>query len=153
MSTITVGETTTYTGELVIVQCGAVNCGVVFALSDNYVNARRADHATWYCPNGHARHYPGESELEKAKRLRKVAIEDANRAWTALGAANDQRRAAERSAAALRGHLTRARNKIANGVCPVGNCRRHFDNVQAHIATEHPTWHVTDPETGKAAVL
>lgn len=151
--TITIGETTTYVGELVTMVCSNERCGVVYALSDNYVAARRRDHETFYCPNGHARHYPGESDIEKAQRLRRLALSRERDAWAALSATRDQLRASERSKAALRGHLTRARNKIANGVCPVGNCRRHFDNVQAHIATEHPTWSLTDPETGKAAKL
>ena len=151
--TITIGETTAYAGELVTIQCSSAGCGVVFALSDNYVAARRRDHATWYCPNGHARHYPAESDIEKAQRLRRQAREREEHAWAALSAARDQLQASERSRSDYKGHLTRARNKIANGVCPVGNCRRHFDNVQAHIQSEHPGWHLTDPETGKDADL
>lgn len=151
--TITVGETQTYSAKLVIFECRVAGCGVVFAMTDNYVAARRLDHARWYCPNGHTSYYPGESDIEKANRLRRRAAERADEALAALSATRDQLRASERSKAALRGHLTRARNKIANGICPVGDCRRHFDNVQAHIATEHPTWRLTDPETGSAVEL
>lgn len=153
MSTITIGETTTYSGELVTIECASTGCGVVFALTDNYIAARRRDHATWYCPNGHSRYYPGESDIEKANRLRKLAEQTRNDGWTAYEAAQDQLRASQRQKASLKGQLTKARNKIANGVCPVGNCRRHFDNVQAHIASEHPTWHVVDPETGSPVAL
>lgn len=147
--------TTAETVETVVTiqahECGA--CGVVFGMSETFITARRNDHQTWYCPNGHPRVFNSKSEAEKlTERLarEKGWRESAEARNTAL---QDQLDATERSRSALKGHLTRARNKIANGVCPVGNCRRHFDNVQEHIASEHPQWHVTDPETGKAAVL
>lgn len=142
-----------FVGTLVIVTCGADGCSLTFGMSQEFYDARRKDHRTWYCPDGHPRCYNGESDLQREKRLRAAAERSRSAAWAHATAADDQRRATERSNRALRGHLTRARNKIANGVCPVGNCRRHFDNVQAHIASEHPSWSVMDPETGKAAVL
>lgn len=129
------------------------NCATVFALPAHYALDLRRKHATFYCPKGHSQFFPGESDIERAERLRKAANSDRSEAWAAYQALQDQLRASQRQKAALKGQLTKARNKIANGVCPVGGCRRHFDNVQAHIATEHPSWHVTDPETGSAAVL
>lgn len=142
-----------YTGVLTLVTCPNEQCMTTYAIPDRLERERRRDHKSIYCPFGHSWYYPGESDLEREKRLRKEAERRRDWADARARAAHDQARAAERSARAYRGHLTRARNKIANGVCPVGNCRRHFDNVQAHIATEHPTWSVIDPETGKAATL
>ena len=128
-------------------------CGVVFGMTSIFKESRKNDHRAWYCPNGHARILTGKSEAEKlADEVTQMRRYNAN-ANAALASARDQLNASERSRASLKGHLTRARNKIANGVCPVGSCRRHFDNVQEHIASEHPKWHMTDPETGKAAVL
>lgn len=134
-----------YTGTLTIETCGA--CGVTFAAPADLLAKARRDHDTnFWCPNGHKLHYLGETEEQKLRRQLRQERLDTD--WY-----QDQLQASERSKAALKGHLTRARNKIANGICPVGNCRRHFDNVQAHIASEHPQWHMTDPETGKAADL
>lgn len=134
-----------YTGTLAIETC--CNCGITFAMPQDFMARARRDHDLWfYCPQGHRQHYIGETEEQKlARQLRSARMDEQ---WY-----RDQLHASERSKAALKGHLTRARRKIANGVCPVGNCRRHFDNVQAHIASEHPQWSVTDPETGKAAEL
>ena len=33
-------------------------CGVVYAMTTNLENARRKDHGTFYCPNGHGQSYP-----------------------------------------------------------------------------------------------
>lgn len=142
-------RTLTYTGQLEVTTCW---CGLPHAIpADLMSEARLSGRAIW-CPLGHewvVRKTDRQKHREEVERLeRNLQMVRASR-----DAAEDQARAAERSKAALRGHLTRAKNRIANGVCPVGNCRRHFDNVQAHIATEHPTWSVTDPETGRAAHL
>lgn len=151
--TITIGGNVTYSGTLITIECSAKDCGVVFALSDNYVAARRRDHATWYCPNGHARHYPAESDQEKAERKvreLRAALRDERTAWSAE---HDQRKAAERSVRALRGHLTRARNKIAAGNCPAPGCGQHFSNVREHMKFIHPDFKLLDPETGKPVAL
>lgn len=142
-----------YTGTLVIETCCHDDCQMTFAMPQDFVTQKRRDHKTWYCPRGHSHFYNGESDLERAKRLQRAAQEDAAYAWTAVEAARDQARATARSNAALRGVITRARNKITAGVCPVGNCRRPFSNVREHIQHEHPGWHLTDPETGKKADL
>ena len=142
-----------YTGTLVIETCCHENCGMTFAMPDDFNKQKRRDHAYWYCPRGHSQHYTGESDLEAAKRRENQAHESERFAWTAAEAARDQAQAAQRSASALRGHLTRVRNKIANGVCPVPGCRRHFDNVQAHIASQHPDFRVTDPESGRPTTV
>ena len=147
MSTMTIETVLTIESHT----CG--ECGVVFGMTPKFKESRKNDHRTWYCPNGHQRAFTGKSESEKlSEQVAQMRRYNAN-ANAALTSARDQLDASERSRAALRGHLTRARNKIASGVCPVGACRRHFDNVQEHIASEHPKWHMTDPETGKAAVL
>jgi len=133
------------------VTCSA--CATVFAMPEHFILDLRRQHSTFYCPKGHSQYFPGESDIEREKRLRAETSRDRSEAWAAFQASQDQLRASQRQKASLKGQLTKARNKIANGVCPVGNCRRHFDNVQAHIASEHPSWHVVDPETGADAAL
>jgi len=132
--------TMNYTGTLAIETCVTESCGMAFAIPAEFQQQKRRDHKGFYCPRGHSQYYPGESDLEKAERLRKQAIAQRDAAHASAGAARDQAAAAERSARATRGHLTRIRNKIANGVCPVAGCKRHFDNIQAHLTTQHPGW-------------
>jgi len=121
------------------------NCGVVYGITRAYELRRREDGKNFYCPNGHSGSF-GESEIAKAQRLQAAAERRETSARIRATAAYDQAQAAERSARAYRGHLTRMKNKITAGVCPVGNCRRHFDNVQGHILTEHKSWVAEHPE-------
>lgn len=143
-------NTLSYTGTLRITTCW---CGIAMALpQDLYDYISRDRRRSGYCPLGHE-WVVGDAENDRLKREAKEAQEraalharQAEFARTARDAAWDQARAAERSAAAYKGHATRLRNRIANGVCPVAGCRRHFDNVQAHIEGQHPDWAAEHPE-------
>lgn len=142
-------NTMTYTGKLVITSCW---CGIAMALpQDLYTYISRDRRRSGYCPLGHewvvgdADNDRLKRELAEAKDATARARRSRDEAWTVVTAERDQTRAAERSARAYRGHLTRLRNRIANGVCPVAGCRRHFDNVQAHIEGQHPDWAAEHP--------
>ena len=123
MSTLT--QTTTYT----VISCGTIGCGVRFALDDAFMDERQKDHGTWYCPNGHSRYYPAESDIDKYRRLYKSADERATR----LLAERDQ---AEASRRAWKGQTTRLRNRTAAGECPF--CGQHLRDLQRHIGRIHP---------------
>ena len=116
-------------------------CQILFGVPDDFDNRRRNDGARFYCPNGHPQAYV-KSELDKARE--KIArlerqTEFANRR---AKHADERAEVERRSAAAYKGHLTRVKNRIANGVCPVPGCKRSgFDKVMAHIASQHPDWH------------
>ena len=121
------------------------DCGVIYGITREYELRRREDGKRFYCPNGHSGSF-GESEIAKAQRLQAAAERRETSARTRATAAYDQAAAAERSARAYRGQVTRMKNKITAGVCPVGTCRRPFNNVQAHIKTEHKSWAHEHPE-------
>lgn len=116
-------------------------CGLLWAMPETYVNRRRNDGRLFYCPNGHGQLYRETEE----DRQRKRASAERRRADNAENAARIQRERAERerrTAVALRGHLTRMKNRIANGICPVPGCKRSgFTNVMRHVASKHPDWH------------
>jgi hypothetical protein len=132
-----VGHTITIGIELVTEDC--YSCGVLFALSADLRTKRLADKQTFYCPNGHGQVYSGESDAAKARRLAKE-LERAreNAAWQAEYAREEaaRRGAAERSLAATRGQVTKLRKRVVAGACPFG-CRRHFANLERHVATRH----------------
>lgn len=129
------------TGIYRLVQQTCCSCGVLFGMESGFDKQRRDDHKSWYCPNGHSQFYNGKSEAEKLREqlaaARSLAEREANRRRNAEHNAEADRR----SAAAYKGHATRIRNRIANGVCPAG-CNRHFTNVQRHIATQHPDFKI-----------
>lgn len=125
-----------HSDRIVAITCGS--CGVVFGLGQTFIDIRQDDHRTWYCPNGHPRFYPADN---KAERLAKEneRLKTQNRIARESERFHREQAAHERrSAAAVRGHLTRLRKRIAAGVCPC--CNRSFDNVRCHIEGQHPDW-------------
>jgi hypothetical protein len=116
--------------QLVIVTSPCPNCGITFGVPEDFDRERRADGRTFYCPNGHSLTF-GKSEAEKLRM-------QLNYANTALTAARDQARSAERRRAAAAGQVTKIRNRVVGGVCPC--CTRTFENLARHMGTKHPEW-------------
>lgn len=52
--------------EFIQLQCG--ECSIPFAISRAHFDRLHQTHKSFWCPNGHERHYPGESDEEKLKR-------------------------------------------------------------------------------------
>lgn len=102
-------------------------CGVLFAVDRAYLNDRRVDLGTFYCPNGHGMSYIGS----EADRLR-----------AALTATQDQLAAANQRTANLREKSRRERARIGNGVCPC--CNRSFSNLARHMNGQHPGYAKTE---------
>lgn len=124
---------------------GCVVCGVPILLEAEFHRGRRERHDNFYCPNGHAQHFPQKTEaellreqlaekdkfLQNAKKCTEWAEQDAKRA-------RERADAAERSRAAYKGQLTR----VKNGVCPC--CRRNFSDLRRHMKTKHPGYMAED---------
>ena len=107
-------------------------------MADALIHGRRRDHRTWYCPNGHPRHYPGESDIEKAQRLQREA-ERVAEAHRMMRESEARRRAsAEHRLRAQKGVTTKLRKRIAAGACPC--CKRSFQNLARHMQTKHPEY-------------
>ena len=113
-----------HTTTLSVIRCTHEGCGIVYALSDDYIADRQRDRKTFYCPNGHSRWYPGQTPEQKLAR-----------AEARVTHLEDQKEAAERSARAYKGQTTRIKNRIRNGVCPF--CNRSFADVREHMAAKH----------------
>jgi len=77
---------------------------------------------------GHPQIYT-ETELDKLRRHLKFAEGSAERART-------QAESERRHRIAIKGQLTKTKNRIANGVCPC--CNRSFSNLQRHMSGQHP---------------
>lgn len=118
--------------------CDCCVCGEPIVMSEAMSQAFHRNHRTYYCVKGHRQYWPQESDIEKECRLRKEAENSAERERTWRNVAEEDRDCAERSAAAYKGHLTRTRNRIGNGVCPC--CNRAFKNLADHMQTKHPDY-------------
>jgi hypothetical protein len=139
MITNTLGRDWTVHSPVDLVTEECCNCGVLFAMPKGLRRRFLDDHNLWfYCPNGHRQHYTGQTDAEREKaRADRLAV-TLTHTRDQLNAERRELEYERRSKAAVKGHLTRLRNRIAAGVCPC--CRRNFANVRAHISTQHPDW-------------
>lgn len=120
---------------LVVVQC--YSCSIEYAIP-NALNEKALDRTrdapgqtvSIYCPNGHSWCYIGENEAQKLER--RLRLERDLRA--SIAAERDQATASLR---ATRGVVTKLRKRADAGACPFG-CRRHFVDLERHVATRHP---------------
>lgn len=119
----------TYIQTITMSTVNCAQCHITFGTSRDFNSKRQEDHATFYCPQGHHNYYPQESDEEKLRW--QLRSSEARRIH-----AEDEAAAAERSRRALKGQLTRIRNRVATGVCPW--CKRNFGNVQRHVQSQHP---------------
>lgn len=60
------GRTITEVRTLTTETC--FSCGPLFAVDEDWLAARRRDHETWYCRNGHGQHYLAETEEDRLRR-------------------------------------------------------------------------------------
>lgn len=133
-----------YTNDITIIACAW--CGLSFGVPADYVRRRRQDGQGFYCPSGHSNVY-SETDLDRERKRREEAERRAAEARESERFHRDLAAAERRTAAAYKGHLTRARNRIAQGVCPVPGCKRSgFERVAQHIALQHPEWAHEHPE-------
>lgn len=104
------------------------NCSTHFAMDSNLKEVLLERGGTFYCPNGHGQSYT-ETEVMRLKKqndnLNKRIV------W-----AEQEAESAKRKKTAIKGQLTKTRNRIANGVCPC--CHRTFKQLAAHIDNKHP---------------
>jgi len=113
-------------------------CGFRTTLPEWFLDARRRDGKSFYCPNcGGNRIFPqGKTEAQKLREELATAKQRLN--WAE---GNAQRNASEaahqrRKAAAARGLVTKLKNKAAKGECPC--CGQVFPDLHAHITSVHP---------------
>jgi len=102
--------------------CECYLCGTGFAMEAGLYAQRRADHAEFYCPNGHGQHFTGESSEQKQLRLaqerivalqRDVARERDSRQWAERSA-----RGAHIAAGKAKAAAKRLMHRVNCGVCP-----------------------------------
>lgn len=106
-------------------------CGMAFAMTDDFRDRRLEDHGWFYCPAGHQQHYTGKTEEQKLREQ----LEKETRESARLRQRNDE---IQRRAAAVNKQYKHIRDRIKNGVCPC--CTRTFQNLGNHMRTEHADW-------------
>jgi hypothetical protein len=125
--------TLAYSATLVIEEC--YKCHITFAIPRELHRQCKEGGMTFYCPLGHGQVYT-VTEVQRLKDKLAQEARQRERAETVLIHERDQRQAAERSASAYKGRVTRLKNRAAAGVCPC--CTRHFENLERHMTAKHP---------------
>lgn len=121
----------------VVLECRL--CKIQFGISERFYEDRKQRCDLFYCPNGHKQCFGrGKSDLDKAKE----ELEREKRRSEHLRKERERERvradSIERRRRAAKGQLTKIRNRVGKGVCPC--CNRHFENLQRHMATKHPSF-------------
>jgi len=89
--------------------CG--KCNVMWAMTVNYVESRRNDHKTFYCPNRCTWYFPQKTDEEK---LQAKLTNTEKRLKTEIQCcieAREEANAIDRSRAAYKGYVTRMKNQ------------------------------------------
>lgn len=112
------------------------NCGIPFAITRGLYDLlqREKRSRTFYCPNGHAQHYTGESDKAKAERLARELAAARDREATL----RDEKHREWKLRRQGEGRLRAFKKRVAGGVCPC--CQRTFENLARHMKTKHPTF-------------
>jgi hypothetical protein len=114
------------------------NCGITFGAPGFFLDKRRENHQTYYCPNGHSLWFPQQSDAEKAQaeaeKYKKLWKDEQRYASEVLS----ERNAAQKQLRAAKGQMTKLKQRVANGVCPC--CHRSFVNLHRHMAGQHPDY-------------
>jgi hypothetical protein len=119
----------------VVTDC--ITCGVVYTVPLNVYEAHRKSGGYHCCPNGHQQGWPAdESEDTRIRRERDRLKQQLAQKDDEIRQQREYREAAERSACARKGQITKLRNRAAAGVCI--HCNRTVSQMARHMATKHP---------------
>lgn len=122
--------------DLSTVVCG--QCSGVYAIAERYREGKYRKGGFWNCPYCQCSWGYGTSELSRVKdqlaeSQRLVEQERKLKEWARQEARNTERRRI-----ALKGQITKVKNRIGHGVCPC--CKRNFENLRRHMLSKHPAY-------------
>lgn len=112
--------------ELVTEVC--CKCGCLFAFSYYLQRKLRDNHKDFYCPNGHAQHYTGPTEVDRMRQER-------DRLKQQMAERDDMELALRTELAKAEKERRRIVRRANAGLCL--DCNRSFANVTRHRATKH----------------
>ena len=111
-------------------------CGIEFGLPKSFIENRRKDQNSFWCPNGHSQCF-SESLADQLRRERDRLKQQIAQKDDEIARQRNLRDEADRKAAAARGQVTKLKNRAKAGLCPC--CNRHFTNLERHMASKHKT--------------
>jgi len=116
-------------------------CAIPFGVPDSYKENLINTGESFYCPNGHSQCYTEPKISVLQKKLEKSmhdAEAESRRLRDIIDRKNSSIGSITRQKSAIKGQLTKIKNRVKNGVCPC--CNRTFKNLADHISLMHPEW-------------
>lgn len=139
---------------LVVVEC--YSCKIKYAIPHSLNESALAypgdQNQGWKlcCPLGHTWWYTGkniEQDLAAERRLRREQeqqLQIERRRAGRLAAERDQAKAEARGQKSrgtrFKNERDKERKRVSAGMCPVPGCRRHLQNLERHIKSQHPDY-------------
>ena len=133
-------KTMTYTGELTIRTCW---CGIVHAVPSDLSWQITNNGKTGYCPLGHAYIAKGKTDAQREREKREQVEARERHLLDQLQASEREAQNAKRRVSAMKGVVTKTKQRAAKAMCPVPGCKRHFANVLRHVQNQHPDYDPT----------
>jgi len=122
--------------------CYREGCHALIILPHDSMLDLMQSREVFYCWRGHAQHFTGKTDAERAIEERNAARDERDRAKREVEYYRARADKMERSRAAYKGRVTRIKKRIGNGVCPC--CNRTFSNLGRHMASQHPGYQDSD---------
>lgn len=135
--------TTFHTVTITTLNCW--KCACVFGINEATREARVEDHEAFYCTNGHANYYNGETAKQRAEKAAQRAQELLAQERERTTELRERVARKERQLSAAAGRITRIKNRVAAGVCPC--CNRTFENLARHMKGQHPDFTHAEAKT------
>lgn len=129
--------------EYVTITCCHKSCHCNFAMTKMMNDEFRKSHERFYCPHGHGQSYNGESAEEKLQRELNRAKQNAAYLESRISDEQAEKERLRHSANAFKGHVTRIKKRVGQGVCPC--CNRTFKHLAKHMAGKHPEYADKEP--------
>ena len=128
------------------------SCGGTYAVSESVRAACQERGGEWHCPYCQGRVSYSETTNDRLRKQLEVAYRQKAALNGQLSRAREATEHEMRRANGYKGHLTRAKKRAANGVCPC--CNRSFSNLARHMKCKHPDYAETPvPEGGFAETI
>lgn len=144
---MSVESTLIFGAQLTEIHCGG--CGGIYAINENYRKQKYQEGGYWNCPYCKISWGFGEGENTRLKNKlaqeKHRAEQEEERLRRQADRASDRADRAERRRAAMKGQVTKIKNRVGKGVCPC--CSRCFVNLQRHMTGQHPDWAPDAEET------
>ena len=119
-----------HTATLQTIECGT--CGIIHAIPETLYDSCYEEGGFWHCPLGHSRGW-SEGKIERDEASLKTKLDRAikEKEWAEQNANNQKKKAT-----ALKGQVTKLKNRAKAGVCPC--CNRTFKQLASHMKNKHP---------------